>query len=453
MFTTAGRTFATSVAMSGVPGSTGGVAKGAGVCGSGVRRGRGRRGVLAAGPGREGSQRGSAVRGMSFRRVMTPVQQARRADSRLRRRFSPSFRARLRSAFVGRVDHLAQPRLLVRPRPRARPRRRRPRSRGRRSASASRRRPRLDVDVPAQRHELAVEPLRLAGRRRSRPATPRPRAVGDRLLARGRARAPRAARRGARFSSGAARCRSGRSERATDRQRRRAARRTTSGTTPSAMGMPVSDRSACGTRSKRCDTRSSVSPLLDRPEAHEQVERVEARDREVGADRVARERRQRLRQACPTPGAGGRRVAHSASAVFRMRREAVEDAPVLADADVAVVVEHQPGHQRVGLLARQARHAHHVGEADAALLRADAPRGAPLRLARVLRRRRGPEEEAVHLLVEGRLRPRAARGARAGRRRLATPRRSRSRHSRTRENGDNGWNVQKRASPTTRRNT
>ena len=54
MFTTAGFTLAASVATSGVPGSTGGVAKGAGVCGteSGGERGRG--GALAAGAEGEG---------------------------------------------------------------------------------------------------------------------------------------------------------------------------------------------------------------------------------------------------------------------------------------------------------------------------------------------------------------------------------------------------------------
>ena len=53
---------------------------------------------------------------------------------------------------------------------------------------------------------------------------------------------------------------------------------------------------------------------------------------------------------------------------------------VLADADVALVVEHQPGHHRVGLFARQAGDPHDVGQADAALAGADGGEDAALDL-------------------------------------------------------------------------
>ena len=78
--------------------------------------------------------------------------------------------------------------------------------------------------------------------------------------------------------------------------------------------------------------------------------------------------------------------APASGAVFRMRLEAVDDPAVLADVDVAVVVEHQARHHRVGLLARQARHAHHVGQADAPLAGADGGDDEALVLARILRR-------------------------------------------------------------------
>ena len=69
----------------------------------------------------------------------------------------------------------------------------------------------------------------------------------------------------------------------------------------------------------------------------------------------------------------GRRLALRARSIGRpsQRGEAVDDAAVLADVDVPVVVEHQPRHHRVGLLARQPGDAHHVGQADAPLAGAD----------------------------------------------------------------------------------
>ena len=106
-------------------------------------------------------------------------------------------------------------------------------------------------------------------------------------------------------------------------------------------------------------------------------------------------------------GADARAQARSPSGLSH-GGERVEDPAVFADADVALVVEHQPRHQRVGLLARQPRHAHDVGQADAPLARADDGEQAPLGLAGVLRGSRGTEEEAVHALVERQLGARVA---------------------------------------------
>ena len=283
-------------------------------------------------------------------------------------------------------------------RPLARPRPPRPRSPGPRSATASA--ALLDRDVAAERHELAVEALRVgrvAGGDSPRLGHGRDRSPAPCLRTRSSTSRSTASRP---FSSAAARTRSGPSAARTDGEHEEEQAEKTSGTTPRAMGVPGSGI-GCGTRSNRCATRSSVIPFSM---AQSPISRLNA-----------------LRPAMtkfappelpvsggsgfdPRPRRRGLGAVGAARGRLPDRGEAVEDAAVLADAHVALVVEHQPRHHRVGLLARQAGHAHHVGQADAALAGADRGDDVALGLARVLRRRSRPEEEAVHALVERHLR-------------------------------------------------